>query len=246
MMLTIGIAVYGIAHLLRGRPARGLLYTILGLAGTALVRPHMSVLVVIAATLAYALRKAPPSANPIAPVARAVMLVLLIAASVVFVMRAATFFHVASLDSTEITGVLSATQSRSLEGHSTFNAKPVHNPLDLVRAVITVLFRPFPTEAHSAQMLLSSAESSTLLLLVVLRWRRVVAAFRHFRRWPFVAFAALYTIGFCAAFAAISNFGILARQRILVLPALFAILAVPVVTREAEHLAVPEEPQRVG
>ena len=61
------------------------------------------------------------------------------------------------------------------------------------------------------------------MCLALARWKRVP---RLVLREPLIAFAVVYLFTFVYAFASIENFGILARQRAQVLPALFVILAI--------------------
>ena len=67
---------------------------------------------------------------------------------------------------------------------------------------------------------------------------------RHAARWvrrrAFLAFCALYVLAFSAAFASIANFGILARQRTLMLPAFLALLYVPISTRRTQRAPDPQ------
>jgi hypothetical protein len=106
-------------------------------------------------------------------------------------------------------------------------------------APVTVLFRPFPTEAHNAEALVASGEGFLLLALVVLNLRRFGAARRQLRRVPYLAMAAIYCTMFVFAFSSMGNFGILARQRVQMLPLLFVFLALPVVRdrRQGPHHA---------
>ena len=86
------------------------------------------------------------------------------------------------------------------------------------------MFRPFPTEAHNRQALFASAESALLLGLLALWWRRLARVPRAMLRNPYVMFAVVYAMGFVVAFSSFSNFGILARQRVQVLPLVLAVV----------------------
>jgi len=90
-------------------------------------------------------------------------------------------------------------------------------------AAVTVLFRPFPFEAGSAVALIASLEGLVLLVLLV----RSVPRWRLVPRIPYAVFAATYTVLFIFAFSALSNFGILVRQRTQLLPLVLVIAALP-------------------
>src|SRR5690606_22190186 len=66
-----------------------------------------------------------------------------------------------------------------------------------------------------------------LLGLTVLGWRRLRQIPRLLRSNPFLWFVLLYIIGFTIAFAGFGNFGILARQRVLMLPFFLRLLSLP-------------------
>jgi apolipoprotein N-acyltransferase len=96
-------------------------------------------------------------------------------------------------------------------------------------------------------------EGLFLLVLLVASWRRLRNIPKLVRTNPYVAFALFYVLGFVWAFSAIGNFGILARQRVLMLPAFLVLLALPAVTvRLAQRddrraaTAQPGEPISVG
>ena len=87
---------------------------------------------------------------------------------------------------------------------------------------------------------------------MVLVWRarkRLRGLARQMRRQPYVAYCMGITLTFIFAFSAFSNFGILARQRVQVLPFFLALLCIPVWQREGvvspeEALAGRVEPAR--
>jgi len=120
-----------------------------------------------------------------------------------------------------------ATSQRTGKGGSEFTPVVVETPLDMPMAAVTVLFRPFPIEVGSTQAMVASLEGAFLLVLVVVRIRWVVTAFKSILRLPYVAFAFFYVGMFVVAYSSISNFGLLARQRVQALPVLLVLLCVP-------------------
>jgi hypothetical protein len=239
MVFTVGIAAYGAARLL-AHERGGLLFLAGGLVGATLVRPHITLIFFVAIFVAYLVRPTDGTFTGgwIGKVAG--VLALLVVGSLV-VANVEEYFGVEELNPTGVTDVLDTTERRSSQGGSSYEPVRVNTPIDYPWAVATVLFRPFPYEARSSVMIATSAESLALLALTVGAvfsvWRpsRIAGLLRDS---PYVVFAASYVAMFCFAFAAIGNFGILARQRAQVLPLLFVLLCVQAV-RADEPEAVP-------
>jgi hypothetical protein len=229
MILTIGLTTLGAAKLLaRQRGAFALLA--LGLWGTAQVRAHVSLLIFIAVALAYLVRRS-GSRTPTGPVVKAVgVLALVVIGSLV----AGRFEEQHNLDGVSVGSVdslLERTESQTAQGGSRVEGgSRSRSPLDLPLATVTVLFRPFPYEAHNAQALVASAEGLLLLGLVVGSRRRLLAVPREVFKTPYVALAATYCAGFIFAFSSIGNFGIIARQRVQLFPFVLVLLALPAVS----------------
>ena len=101
------------------------------------------------------------------------------------------------------------------------------NPLKYPLAAVTVLFRPFPFEAGNVVAALSALEGIFLIYLMVKEWARLRSLGRMMRRSPYVAYCVGVVLMFIYAFSALSNFGILARQRVQVLPFFLVLLCLP-------------------
>jgi hypothetical protein len=86
-------------------------------------------------------------------------------------------------------------------------------------------FRPFPWEVNSAQTMLASAEGTFLLLMLWVNRRGLKLSLRHWRSDPFVTFILLFSLETSAALSsAFSNFGLLARERIMFTPLLILLI----------------------
>ena len=105
------------------------------------------------------------------------------------------------------------------------------NPLYYPRDVYTVLFDPFWFNAHSITQLVASIENTLIFAVFVYSLRRLRYLFRVCAQRPYVLTALIYCLGFFYAFAALGNLGLITRERTLVLPLLFAMLAIPVARR---------------
>jgi hypothetical protein len=75
------------------------------------------------------------------------------------------------------------------------------------------------------QALVQAADGILLLGLVGLYGRRMGSAFRNVLRQPFLVYVILFGIIAVLALSTFANFGLLARQRAIVLPFLFILLA---------------------
>lgn len=116
-------------------------------------------------------------------------------------------------------------QQHTLGGGSSYEPQNPFTLLGAITAPVTVLFRPFPWEAHNVQAMFASLES---LLWLGLFWhrRRIFGARLHSSRGdPWVAFALVYSAIMIVALTIAANFGIIARQRTSLLPFLWILFA---------------------
>ena len=92
---------------------------------------------------------------------------------------------------------------------------------------MTVIFRPFPTEAHNTQAMIAASEGVIAMVLFLRSWRQILAIPRLVRKEPYVAACVVFLFAFIIAFSSFSNFGILARERTQMWPVLLALICVP-------------------
>jgi hypothetical protein len=230
MVLALGAAALGAAQLFTGR-FRGLLWLALGLWGASVVRPHMALIVgaglAVATPLAVLRGGAHRQRRQRGRLSSVMLLVALYLAGSTLIGVAEQFFGLESLDTQTAQEQFHEVTRRSGESGSTFTGYSPNNPVGFILAGVTVLFRPFPFEVRNAQAILASLEGLVLLGLVVMSLRRLVRLPVELLRRPHVAFAVVYSFAFIYAFSSIVNFGILARQRSQLLPALFVVLCIP-------------------
>ncbi len=231
MTFTLGLAALGTARVLRSRKG-GFVLTAVGLGAAAAVRPHIAVIAFGGLVVAYAFRRGRTGA-PTAAVFKGVGLVILVVVGALLLRQASGFFNVEELDATTVESVLDSTAERTSVGDSHFSAQPVKSPLDIPRAGLSVLFRPFPWEAGNVQSLVAAMEGLFLLALTALSARRWIHIGKVRRLRSYVDFAAVYVLLFVVAFSSIGNFGILVRQRVQVLPFGLVVLALPFARRGA-------------
>ncbi|MFN2538029.1 MAG: hypothetical protein ABR549_07740 [Mycobacteriales bacterium] len=227
MTLALGLCAYGAARALTDRRG-GLLLVAVGVALAALARPHIAPLALIAITLAYVVRaRGQTRHGALRPLRTLVGITVLIIGCGLVITQAKDYLAVGGVDSKSIRAVVLESGQRSTSGGSSFHAHPVASPLDLPQAFVTVLFRPFATEAHNSQALASAAEGSLLLLLLVASWPRWSGVLRRLRQAPYVLVSLVTTLLFVYALSGYSNFGLLARQRVQVYPFFLVLLALP-------------------
>ena len=249
MMCTLGLAAYGAARLLEGDGRlRGGTCFALGLLGAAAVRPHFAGILMIALAIAHLVRRSSPGLRQLAPIVKLATAIAVVGLAIFAIGKAEGFFVEKGftvgrgLGSVEgISDVLAQTTTQTGSGGSQFSVSGIDSPLGLATSVGTVLFRPFPNEAGNAQALLTAVESSALLILSLARFRWILAAARSLRKQPYVTCMAAYAFGSILALSSIANFGILARERVLLLPAYLVLLSIPPLSppaRENERAAV--------
>jgi hypothetical protein len=233
MLFALGLVAYGTARLLSGRTWRGLAVAATGLWFATLVRPHVGGMAAIAMVVAYLLARPPRRLGVLGSVVKLFGLAALVVVAFLLLGRIQSYLLEKGIDPAEgVNSVLAESARRTSGGGSGFQAPSTSTSLaQLPYAAVTILFRPFPFEAHNAQAAVTALESTILLCLTVARSRSIWRAIRHLRRWPYVAFILVYAAGFVVAFASIANFGILARERVQLLPFFLVLLAVPTARR---------------
>lgn len=224
LMFFVGVTALGAARLFSHLPGAipGLL---VGAAGTMLLRPHLAVLLFAALFVAQLFR--PTAARSTGILSKVAGVVVLGAAAVVLTTQSASFLGIDDLSVQAVSDSVNAASEQASEGSSSFQASPIQSPTDIPHAVITVLFRPFPFEAHNAQMLIQGLEGVLLIVLAIRAWPQLRHLPTLMRRNPYVTFSLVYVVAFVWAFSGFGNFGILARQRVLMIPFFLVLLALP-------------------
>lgn len=224
LMLWLGVFVLGAAKFCaRQRWAFALL--LLGVLGTGLVRPHITVLMLTALVVAQLFR--PIGDQAIGAIYKAAGLAVLGLAAFILINFSAEFLGIEDLSTQSVVGTIDWASEQTSTGGSAFTPVPLSNPLGVPAAIVTMLVRPFPWEANGVTALVQSLEGLALIALIVANRKRIKQLPRLLRQNPFVMFAVVYSLAFILAFSGFSNFGILARQRTLMLPAFLVLLALP-------------------
>jgi hypothetical protein len=242
MLFTLGIAALGAANLLSGRTWPGLAGLTFGLWLASLARPHVAAILGVSIAAAGAVSVVWGRARSVSLSRR--MVTLAVAAGISFVLVASTRSYFEASRVTTDGGVLSTLgeiEHRTAQGGSEFDPIVVDSPTLLPAAGVTVLFRPFVFEADTVQALGAAVEGTVLLLICLAKFRWALSAVGTVRRQPYVLFALMFTVLFIVAFSSIANFGILARERVQVLPLFLTPFAVAPWARSRSRPPVPIE-----
>jgi hypothetical protein len=241
LLFTLGIAALGAARVLVRRRG-GYALILVGLVAGSFVRPHVSLMFAIAFGVALLVGRRATRADALTPavLAKVAGLIVLVAVGGYLVTKTGDLLQTADIDGS-VDSVLVQNGSRTAQGGSAFDAADPTNPVGYLEAAATIAFRPFPFEAHSTESLVAAMEALFFLGLCVASWRRLVTVPGRLRAEPYVTLAVVYALMFFFAFGTIANFGILARERSMLMPFLFVLLALP--RREPSPRAEP--PPRV-
>ncbi len=237
ILFGLGLAALGTSRLYTHRRG-GLVLMLLGLTGVLMVRPHVALLVFIGVGMGYLFVRSTRGSLVLSGTKIIAIGVLLIGGSIM-VSQTAQFLNLESLGTEEVEAARAETQAKTSQGGGSFTPITGDNPVRYPFALASVLFRPLPFEARSGEAYITSAEGLLLMALVVVSWRRLLRLPRLLLNEPYLAFALTCVLVFGFAFSVIGNFGILARQRVQVLPFVFVLLSIPAMS--ARDLVTPQD-----
>lgn len=221
MMLALGLTAYGAARVFTNR-RWGYTALLAGLSAALIVRPHVAVVAVAALVAGFIVRPRRGRGILGGHFGKALGIGTLVIVGIIAGGQMQDALHLDS--SSSLTQALDVAQQRTNEGGSSFDAPRVNSVADMPWAAVTVLFRPFPSEAGNTQAVVSSLEGLVLMGLFVVSWRRLARVPRLVMRNPYVAFATVYSLIFVFAFSTFGNFGIITRQRVQLFPFVLVVL----------------------
>jgi hypothetical protein len=251
MLFSLGLAALGGARFFTRRPG-GITLAFVGILITYLVRPHVALIML--AALGFALligrgQSRPTRSLTPGSVAKAVAIVLLLVGVSYMAGRTARFLGVKTLQPSSTEEAFLEVQTNTKKGGSEFSPANAANPVGYPQAAVTILFRPFLFEAHTGEQIATALEALGLAILVLVSWRRLLSVPSRLRAQPYVALALGFVLVFFFVFAVISNFGILARERTMMLPFVLALLSVPALsmnTRARKPVSGARHAPRLG
>jgi len=104
-----------------------------------------------------------------------------------------------------------------------YSSSPLKWPIDAYE----VLFNPLPFNAHGSGEYAAALENLVLLGIVISSYRQLRILPRAAFARPYVMMCLIYSIGFIYAFAALGNLGLIYRERVMLLPFLMVLFAIP-------------------
>jgi hypothetical protein len=228
MQFGLGSVALGVAYILTDRMLHGFLVALPGGWLVYNVRAHLLGLTAIALAFAYVLGRRRRIAAEGASLFRPIGIVFVVLIAAFAVTQGAKQLHIAALTPDSIQAELQATSASTTQEGSAFNTNVSLSPLHLPQDAITVLLRPFPWEVQSKNQILASLEGMALVAFMILRRKSIALSLRKLREVPFLFYAWILTLLYVLLFQAFGNFGLLVRERSIVLPAMYVLLALDV------------------
>ena len=220
MTVCLGMVAFGCAKVLVRAPGGFRLITVGAVAGF-LVRPNE--LLVILGGFAVALMVRPGADrrernSSIKRVGGLLFMTFLLAASVYITL------HYLRLGSSGSLSLGNTTANNQVYGSGTsYSSSPAKWPID----AYTVLFDPLPFNAHGSGQYAAALENMVILGIAVASYRQLRVLLRTAFARPYVMMCLVYSIGFIYAFAALGNLGLIYRERVMLLPFLMVLFAIP-------------------
>jgi hypothetical protein len=225
MQFGLGSIALGVAYLLNGQVFYGFLIAIPGGWLVNVVRAHLLGLATIALAFAYLLGRARRTTIKKSSLARPIGIILVVLAAAFGVTQGAKRLHINALTPSAVQSELEATSTSTTQGHSKVQTNVSLSPLRLPQDAITVLLRPFPWEVQSKNQIVASLEGAALAAFIFYRRKSVALSLRMLREEPFLLYAWILTLLYVLLFQAFGNFGLLVRERSIVLPALYVLVS---------------------
>lgn len=221
--LSMGMAAYGAARAQRRIEVVGLWWLLLGLAGVYVIRPHAAAIFAVA--LGASMLTRPIRLGPLSPVFRLAGVLAVAGLAAAIIQASSGYVGLEEVGTQEVFRNIEERQEAA-RGGAAFEQVDVSTPAGFAMAVPTIIFRPFPWEAHNLGAMVTALEGVFLLGLIIYRRRSVLQAIAAARRESYALLLVVYILLFVFFFSAIGNFGILARQRASMLfPFVFMLIA---------------------
>ncbi len=222
MFLSIGLLAYGGAQIIKNQ-LPGLIPLVLGFLGALWVRPHIAMILILALALAFFLPGA--RKRPFRPATYIIGLLAVGGLAWYLLPKVMAFISLEELSPSGINEYLQQYQGLSYQGGSAFQAINLNNPLDYLMIPVTILFRPFPWETGNLQALVESLAGVIMLFLILWRTKSLGRALAASISNIYLRFILINIVVFVIIFAALTNFGTLARERVMIQPFLFMLIS---------------------
>lgn len=216
MLLAVGFVAYGVA---RRFDAKGWVTILTGLMSASLIRPHIGAFLAISLFATFLIADVSSGRGLIG--LKCLLLPVFLATCIGIVSYSRSSLELNSVEDAQAMSEHSYTYNQI--GGSAFGegesvtARVLQAPL--------VMFRPFPWEVNNTTAALACCESLLLLLFAFRRRAGLLRLFLKARSIPLVVFAVSFFLILSTVMSiSISNFGLLARQRVMMLPLVLMLL----------------------
>ncbi len=220
MMLALGLIAYGAAKFL-ARQRGGFLLVAPGVFIGAYVRPNELLLMIAGFAVAMMVPTA-ASRKSFGGVKRLISLVFLAGLLVLSVQVTVKYLHqginASSLQTTNANNTITGGS-----GGIPYSSNYAYYPRDIYE----MLFNPLPFNAHGFGERVAALENSVILVLILISLRNLRMVPRAAFARPYVMLCLIYSATFIYAFASLGNLGLIERERVLVIPFMFVLLAIP-------------------
>ena len=225
VLFSSGLLCYGASRLLTGGGWAGATLTALGLVGTGFARPHIALMLLLAAVVSFTFSRSSPLLSH--NVTRMLGILLFIPALLLLAPLVQRYIGLEELSLGSSVDYLEHRLLVTTSGGSSFGAASF---LRRLLFAPLLLIRPLPWEAHNLTSAIAAAEGILFLVVLIVFRKNFIANLLRVRRNPLLLFILLFVIEFLLIFSSIGNFGILARQRVMVFPLLFLFFSAPAET----------------
>ncbi|MCC6457171.1 MAG: hypothetical protein IT328_19610 [Caldilineaceae bacterium] len=218
MLFWSGLAAWSWVNFVRRQRLLGLLWIAIALLMLQLVRPHVAAFLALAIGASYLLYMTRGQRSILTWL---VGLIVVVGLGYYTVQGGADYLHLQELSTESLQAAMVEVQENTSRGGSRYEVVSIFTPTGFVTGLVTAAVRPFPWEANSGQMLLTSLETVGWGWLCWIQRRTFWHRLRSIRKDPVAAFALTYTLLTFLALTSMGNFGIIARQRVMALPFLW-------------------------
>lgn len=139
---------------------------------------------------------------------------------------AGAFYFLSVVGISEVTEVTNyATDQRAKSSYGGSQIQLVQGPLSFVLAPVNILLRPFPWEVGGILQVISFFDIYFIWFLALKNWKAVMRSVKMIQTDRLIAFSFIFILLFSVgAGLALSNLGLIARQRIILYPFMFIII----------------------
>jgi hypothetical protein len=224
--LGLGLCAYGFSCALKHRASRPLLYLFTGAAIVTMLRPHIALSCAVAMAFAYCWGMA--SSIRVSILAKIVRTTVLAASLAAVTLIARNYLSIQELSGERIDSITRTVSNGNNIGGSAIGGDRDPDGGGMLseapRGVVRVLLEPFPWEVHNVNSGLASFENLLIAWFLLRYGRRPRMIWRAIVRQPYLLFCFALAVELLLMFSILPNLGLISRQRVQLLPFLFAVL----------------------